>query len=110
LDINNPGPIPFHVLDDVEIVGFGLMDQTTPLIVTESPPSDTILPPERTVELEIESTIIVDKVGKVELLLEIASFKHRTERPNFLRLPEPKSRPLILLLILTPVFPTPIDK
>jgi hypothetical protein len=41
-----PDPVPSDVLVVKEIVGFEVVDQTTPLAVIFAPPSEVIFPPE----------------------------------------------------------------
>jgi hypothetical protein len=59
-----------------EIVGVGLVDHTTPLVVTAEPPSEVIFPPEVAVVVEMELTEIVVTVGVtvVEFVIKITSF------------------------------------
>ena len=56
-----PVPVPFDVKLPL-IVGFGEVDQQTPLAVTEPPPSDVTLPPETAVVKPIDVIAVVDRV------------------------------------------------
>ena len=63
VDVKEPIPVPFDVLVDKEIVGFALVDQTTPLAVMEAPPSAVIMPPEVAVVVVIPDILDVVNVG-----------------------------------------------
>ena len=56
-------PVPFDVLVVRAIVGLAVVDQTTPLVVMEAPPSDVILPPDVAEVLVIEAILVVVSVG-----------------------------------------------
>jgi hypothetical protein len=66
LDEKFPIPVPSLVLVEREIVGLGLVDQTTPLAVTGEPPSDTTFPPEIDEFGLISVMEVVEIVGKLE--------------------------------------------
>ena len=65
-EVNVPVPVPFDVFVDSDIIGDGLVDQTTPRTVTLAPPSALTFPPEVavvvpksvTVEVEITGTLV----------------------------------------------------
>jgi hypothetical protein len=65
-EVNVPIPVPLEVLVDSDIIGDGLVDQTTPRAVTLAPPSALTFPPEVavvvpksvTVEVEITGTLV----------------------------------------------------
>jgi hypothetical protein len=57
-----PVPCPFVVLL-LDIVGLSVVDQQTPLAVTEAPPSVVIFPPEVAVVAVIDETAVVVRVG-----------------------------------------------
>jgi hypothetical protein len=65
-DVKLPVPPPLLVFVLKDIVGVGLMDQTTPRIVTGAPPSVDILPPPEAMVLVIELMADVVKVGTAE--------------------------------------------
>jgi hypothetical protein len=44
-ELNVPNPDPSVVFVDNEMVGFGFVDQTTPLAITGEPPSEITFPP-----------------------------------------------------------------
>ena len=75
-------PVPVPSLDFVlnAIVGFRLVDHTTPRDVIVQPPSDVILPPERAVVDLIESAAVV---VSVEGVLTVSQ-RQRTEAPGVL--------------------------
>ncbi len=62
-DVKLPVPPPLLVFVLKDIVGTGLVDQTTPRIVTDAPPSVVMLPPPVAVVLVIELMADVVKVG-----------------------------------------------
>ncbi len=62
-DVKLPVPTPLLVFVLNDIVGVRLMDQTTPRIVTDAPPSVVMLPPPVAVVLVIELIADVVKVG-----------------------------------------------
>ena len=68
LDVNVPVPVPLEVLVVSAIVGFGEVDQQTPLAVTDVPPSEEILPPDVACRVEIEVTFEVVRVGVVNVV------------------------------------------
>jgi hypothetical protein len=53
------------------MVGFGLVDHTTPLAVTTEPPSELIFPPDTAVVVVMELTDIVLKVGRTNDVLVV---------------------------------------
>jgi hypothetical protein len=61
-----------------EIVGVGLVDHTTPLVVTAEPPSELIFPPEVAVVVEMELADIVLTVGRTNdvLVVKFISFPY----------------------------------
>ena len=60
-----------------EIVGLGLVDHTTPLVVTAAPPSAVIFPPEVADVIVIELADIVLTVGTTgELVVKAISFPY----------------------------------
>ena len=70
-----PVPVPLVVLVSKLMVGFGEVDHTTPRSVTDSPPSEEILPPEVAVIDEME-------LGKVVVIIGIFVLRHLTEAPT----------------------------
>jgi hypothetical protein len=68
------------------------------------------LPPERAVVVFIESTAVVDNVGRVVEGVLTESLIHLTETPNFLILPDSKESPSILLFNEVPKFPSDTEK
>ena len=62
-DVKLPVPAPLLVFVLKDIVGTGLVDQTTPRNVTGAPPSIVMLPPPVAVVLVIELMADVVKVG-----------------------------------------------
>ena len=61
--VKTPVPVPSDVFVDKAIVGFIDVDQTTPLFVTEAPPSDVTLPPDAAVVVVIDDITDVVTVG-----------------------------------------------
>jgi hypothetical protein len=61
--VNVPVPVPSVVLVLKDTFGLLLEDQTTPLTVTDEPPSDVTLPPLIAPKSVIEVTVVVDKVA-----------------------------------------------
>ncbi len=61
-----------------EIVGVGLVDQTTPLKITAEPPSVLIFPPEMAFVVVMELTDIVLTVGRTNdvLVVKVISFPY----------------------------------
>ena len=78
-----PVPVPFDVLVDKVMVGFGVVAKTTPLDVIEAPPSDVILPPEVAEVVESAVMAVVESEG-IETI-EFESFRQRTEAPTDLK-------------------------
>ena len=73
-----PIPFPFVVFVVKLTVGFGLVDQTTPLAVTFDPPSEEIFPP-LTAVLEVMELIgVVVRVGTIAavVVLKVNSFPY----------------------------------
>jgi len=75
-----PVPVPSDVLVDRAMVGFVVVDQTTPLAVIGAPPTDVILPPEVDEVVVIEVMAVVVSVGAETM--ENVSFKQRTGPPT----------------------------
>ena len=67
-DIKSPRPAPSNVFVSSDIVGDLLVDQTTPLAVTEDPPSTLTLPPDLAVDAVTSEGITVLTEGLVCLL------------------------------------------
>ncbi len=79
-DEKEPVPVPSDVLVDRAIVGFVVVDQTTPLAVIEAPPSDVILPPD---VAEVVVNAVMAVVVSVGLeTIELLSFRQRTDKPE----------------------------
>ena len=78
-DVKEPVPVPFDVLVVRAIVGLAVVDQTTPLVVMEAPPSDVILPPEVAEVFESAVMAVVESEGTETV--ENVSFKQRIEYP-----------------------------
>jgi hypothetical protein len=80
VDEKEPVPVPFDILVVKAMVGFVLVDQTTPLADMEAPPSDVIFPPEvaEVVVIEVISVEVSDGIDKIENV----SFRQRTEKPE----------------------------
>ena len=74
-----PIPDPSLVFVVKEIVGFVLVDQTTPLFVMDAPPSDVILPPDMAEVVVIAVIAVVVSLGIITM--EFVSFIQRTENP-----------------------------
>ena len=96
-DEKEPVPVPSDVLVDRAIVGFVVVDQTTPLAVIVAPPSTVILPPDVAEDVVMEVISVVESEG-IDTI-ENVSFKQRIEAPTVLRLL------LLKLLTLDKVFP-----
>ena len=62
-DVKLPVPPPLLVFVLKDIVGTGLVDQTTPRIVTGAPPSVVMLPPPVAVVVAIALMPVVVKIG-----------------------------------------------
>ena len=77
-EANVPIPFPFVVFVVRLTVGFGLADQTTPLVVTFEPPSDEIFPPLTAVLEVMEVTGVVIRVGTTAavVVLKVSSFPY----------------------------------
>ncbi len=88
-DVKEPVPVPSVVFVERAIVGFVVVDQTTPLAVKEAPPSDVILPPE-VAEVDVIAVMAMVVSDGIETM-EFESFRQRTEAPNDL-LPVPLSK------------------
>ena len=71
-----PVPVPLLVFVVKEMVGFVLVDHTTPLVVMEAPPSEVILPPVMAEVVVMELVNIVLTVGRTTsvLVLKVISF------------------------------------
>ena len=77
-ELNVPVPVPLLVFVVKEIVGFALVDHTTPLVVTAEPPSELIFPPEMAVVVVMELADIVLTVGRTNdvLVVKVISFPY----------------------------------
>ena len=73
-----PVPDPLLVFVVKEMVGFVLVDHTTPLVVMEAPPSEVILPPVMAEVVVMELANIVLTVGRTisVLVLKVISFPY----------------------------------
>ena len=88
-EVNEPVPVPSIVLVERAMVGFVLVDQTTPLAVMVAPPSAVMLPPDVAEVLVINEMPVVVIVG-VETVMEV-SLRQRMEAPDdLLNLPRYK--------------------
>ena len=70
--VKAPVPVPLLVLVVSEMVGFVDVDQTTPLTVTEEPPSDVILPPDIADVSVIDEMLVVVRVGKFAPVVKVS--------------------------------------
>ena len=70
--------MPLLVFVVKDMVGFALVDHTTPLVVTAEPPSELIFPPDAAVVVVIELADIVLTVGRTNdvLVLKVISFPY----------------------------------
>ena len=70
--------MPLLVFVVKDMVGFALVDHTTPLVVTTEPPSELIFPPDAAVVVVIELADIVFTVGRTNdvLVLKVISFPY----------------------------------
>jgi hypothetical protein len=78
-ELKLPVPDPLLVFVVKEIVGFVLVDHTTPLVVMEAPPSEVILPPVMAEVVVMELANIVLTVGRRTtsvLVLKVISFPY----------------------------------
>ena len=75
-ELKLPVPEPSLVFVLKEIVGFVLVDHTTPLTVTVAPPSELILPPEVALVVVMELADTVLNVGRTTgvLVVKVISF------------------------------------
>ena len=75
-ELKLPVPEPSLVFVLKEIVGFVLVDHTTPLEVTAEPPSELIFPPEVALVVVMELADIVLNVGSTTgvLVVKVISF------------------------------------
>jgi hypothetical protein len=71
VELKLPVPEPSLVFVLKEIVGVGLVDHTTPLVVTAEPPSKLIFPPKVAVVVVMELADIVLKVGRTNDVLVV---------------------------------------
>ena len=80
MDEKEPVPVPSEVLVERAMVGFVVVDQTTPRVVIDEPPSDVILPPEvaEVVVMEVIALVVNDGIET----MDDESFRHRTEAPD----------------------------
>jgi hypothetical protein len=76
-----PQPSTVIVVNEVEVVGAGFTDHTTPREVTADPPSDVIFPPPFAVLKVIPLMAVVVTVGIVDGALLF--FRQRTDIPQF---------------------------
>ncbi len=67
--VKDPVPVPSDVFVDKEIVGFGDVDQQTPLDVTVCPPLFVTLPPMFIIVPPINVGDDVDTIGSVDALV-----------------------------------------
>jgi hypothetical protein len=73
-ELKVPVPEPLFVFVVKDMVGFALVDHTTPLVVTAEPPSEEIFPPEVAVvdvKAEIEDVVTVNEGTVVEFVIKI---------------------------------------
>jgi hypothetical protein len=77
-ELKDPIPEPLLVFVVKDMVGFGLVDHTTPLAVTAEPPSEVIFPIDMAVVVEIELADIVLTVGRTNdvLVVKVISFPY----------------------------------
>ena len=77
-ELKVPIPVPLLVFVDKDIVGFGFVDHTTPLVVTAEPPSELIFPPEIEVVDVVAEIVNVVNVGgtAVEFVVKVISFPY----------------------------------
>jgi hypothetical protein len=78
-EVKLPIPVPLFVFVVSVIVGFGLVDHTTPLEITATPPSVVKLPPVVADVLVMAVIVLVVSVGGETM--ELISFRQRTENP-----------------------------
>jgi hypothetical protein len=73
-----PIPVPLLVFVVSAIVWFGLVDHTTPLEVTDAPPSEFTFPPDVAVVVVMELADIVITVGRTTsvLVVKVTSFPY----------------------------------
>ena len=70
-ELNVPVPVPLLVFVVKDMVGFVLVDHTTPLVVTDEPPSEVIFPPDMAVVVEMELADIVLTAGRTNDVLVV---------------------------------------
>ena len=80
VDVKKPMPVPFDVLVDKAMVGFGDVDQTIPLAVMAAPASEVILPPDMAEVAVFAVIAVVVSVG-IKTIEEV-SLRQRTEAPK----------------------------
>jgi hypothetical protein len=75
-ELKVPVPVPLLVFVVKDMVGFGLVDHTTPLVVIAVPPSELTLPPDvAVVDVIAEIDDVVTVGGKVvEFVIKITWF------------------------------------
>ena len=75
-ELKVPIPVPLLVFVVKDMVGFELVDHTTPLAVTAEPPSELIFPPDVAVLVVMELADTVLTVGRTNnvLVLKVTSF------------------------------------
>ena len=75
-ELKVPIPVPLLVFVVKDMVGFVLVDHTTPLVVTAEPPSELIFPPEIEVVDVVAEIVNVVTVGgtAVEFVVKVISF------------------------------------
>ena len=70
-ELNVPVPVPLLVFVVKDMVGFVLVDHTTPLVVTAELPSEVIFPPDMAVVVEMELADIVLTAGRTNDVLVV---------------------------------------
>lgn len=74
--VNVPIPVPSVVLVDKAMVGFAVVLQQTPRVVTAAPPSVLIVPPLLAVVFVMDDMVVVVITGMVEVAAVV-----KTESP-----------------------------
>ena len=80
VEVKEPVPVPSVVFVEREIVGFVVVDQTTPLVVIVAPPSAVIFPPE-VAEADVIAAMAVVVSEGIDPI-ENVSLRQRTEAPS----------------------------
>jgi hypothetical protein len=96
IELKLPVPVPSIVLVLSDIVGFGLIDHTIPLEVTEAPPSDVTFPPNEAVVDVIILTLDVTTVGTLQETTLISLETDCMGQLLFI--------PLYIVIVVVPVF------